>query len=862
MVKNHFQKLFAFFWIGFLLWWLSPPIHARASTLAVNTTTDTDDGLCDTRHCSLREAIQAANANPGPDEIIFLFGEGGIHTIFPETPLPPFLDNGTTLDGTRSPYFGGVPLTVLDFRALERGAGLVLATDDNVVRGLSIVGTETVDGIYVDGSRNRIEGNYIGVEPTGTARGNQAGIRFYSTGSDNMVIENLISGNEVGIQIYSDHQTILGNWIGLNPAGTSKLGDQVIGIEIFSDGNRIGSESPESRNVISGHYTGIYIHMHADSNSIMNNYIGTNAEGTAAVPNSLRGIHVIDSQQNAIGGDEPGTGNLISGNGTGIYSCSGMLFIRGNKIGTDASGSLPIPNNIGIDFSCAGEGSIIGGGTLTSVQNLIAFNTAAGINVDRALNFSIENNVITRNGGDGISIFSASSSDEGTKITITQNRIFSNGGLGIIFHSNDVNRGIAPPVITGAASLYASGTSCTGCRVELFLADPDPSGYGEGKTYLTSANALSDGTFMIRFSDIGACQQLTATATDTFGNTSEFSRNAGVGLCARIPPLAAWVWVLGGAGAGSGLMLVITFLPRRRQGGSLARIGFVFLGGLLGAGIAIGILAFPIVHVERRQEQPGGQAPSTSPSCGQFIDEALLLPEDGKTFDPGTDVLFELSPQPDPPGFQTRWLLEVTGPDKTSARRLLTSNSIRLSELGFDPRQTGFYLWTLKGERSQAGSNLWTPLCTDSVQRMFQIAAPQPVQPAATATVAPNGNTTTTATPTLTLTISAPTATLLQNGICRRGPGTEYDAVTTIPNGSNVPIVGRNQDSSWWQVQVPGTQTMCWLADGNVETSGDTNQVPMVEVEPSACWVKQQQGPDKCVAPCPQGAQPGGVCTP
>jgi CSLREA domain-containing protein len=859
MVKNHFQKLFAFFGIGLLLWWVSPPIHARASTLVVNTAVDTDDGLCDTRHCSLREAIQAANANPGPNEIIFLFGEGGLHTIFLETPLPPFLDNGTTLDGTRSPYFGGVPLTVLDFRALERGAGLVLASDENVVRGLSIVGTETVDGIYVEGSRNRIEGNYIGVEPTGTARGNRAGINFYSTGTYNIAKGNLISGNEVGVQIYSDHQSILGNWIGLNLAGTEKLGDQVIGIEIYSDGNIIGREEPEDRNIISGHSTGIYIHMNADYNMIRNNYIGTNAEGTAAVPNSLQGIHVVSSHQNAIGDNEPGSGNLISGNGTGIYSCSGMLFIRGNKIGTDASGSLPIPNNVGIDFSCDGEGSLIGGAAFPSISNVIAFNTAAGIEINWAANLSIENNLITRNGGDGISIFSGPASDEGTKITITQNSIFSNGGLGIIFHSNSVNRGITPPVITRAASLYASGTACPGCRVEVFLADPDPSGYGEGKTYLTSANALSDGTFMIRFSDIGACKQLTATATDTYGNTSEFSRTAGVGLCARIPPLAAWVWVLGGAGAGSGLMLVITFLPRRRLRGSLARIGLVFLGGLFGAGIAIGILALPIVHVERRQEQPGGQAPSTSPSCGQFIDEALLLPEDGKTFDPGTDVLFELSPQPDPPGMQTRWFLEVTGPNNTIVSKMLSSNAIRLSELGFDPKQSGIYLWNLNGERSQTGSSNWEPLCQNSVQRIFRIATSVPIRSTATAT------TTVTFTPTATLTPtetqSTPTATLRQTANCRRGAGTDYDIVTKLRDGLIVPIVGRNPDSSWWQVQVPGTQVRCWLAGENVETSGDLSKVPVVESEALGCWV-WTGNKNECKVPCPEGADSGKACEP
>ncbi len=121
---------------------------------------------------------------------------------------------------------------------------------------------------------------------------------------------------------------------------------------------------------------------------------------------------------------------------------------------------------------------------------------------------------------------------------------------------------------------------------------------------------------------------------------------------------------------------------------------------------------------------------------------------------------------------------------------------------------------------------------------------------------------TATATPGITPTASPPTATLLQNANCRRGAGTDYSVVTNLPKGLIVPIVGRNPEKTWWQVQVPGGQTQCWVAGENVETSGDLSKVPIVEAEPLGCWVKQQQGPDKCVAPCPEGAQPGGACEP
>jgi len=48
-------------------WQNNAPMTAGALVLMVNTTDDTDDGTCDVVHCSLREAIQAANASAVPN---------------------------------------------------------------------------------------------------------------------------------------------------------------------------------------------------------------------------------------------------------------------------------------------------------------------------------------------------------------------------------------------------------------------------------------------------------------------------------------------------------------------------------------------------------------------------------------------------------------------------------------------------------------------------------------------------------------------------------------------------------------------------------------------------------------------------
>jgi hypothetical protein len=68
----------------------------------------------------------------------------------------------------------------------------------------------------------------------------------------------------------------------------------------------------------------------------------------------------------------------------------------------------------------------------------------------------------------------------------------------------------------------------TNYRIEFFANDAiDPTGYGEGQTYLGFVNTMTDGscnaTFSKSFPQIGTNQRVTATATDPSGNTSEFS---------------------------------------------------------------------------------------------------------------------------------------------------------------------------------------------------------------------------------------------------------------------------------------------------------------------------------------------------
>src|SRR6186713_2788156 len=55
--------------------WLAPVTRAAGTTFMVTKTSDTADGSCTPADCSLREAIIAANKNPGADTIELQSGQ-------------------------------------------------------------------------------------------------------------------------------------------------------------------------------------------------------------------------------------------------------------------------------------------------------------------------------------------------------------------------------------------------------------------------------------------------------------------------------------------------------------------------------------------------------------------------------------------------------------------------------------------------------------------------------------------------------------------------------------------------------------------------------------------------------------------
>ena len=524
------------------------------ATLVVNTTNDADDGVCDAAHCSLREAIQAANAAADLNTISFNIPGTGVKTISPLTRLPA-VTQPVTIDGYTQPTASpntladgndAVLLIELDGSnvpfpsAADPATGLLVFASNVTVRGL-VINRFLYAGIDFQNpsGNNVVQGNFIGTDPSGTvALGNAHYGIFLGRSKDNLIggttpaARNLITssgqgGNRIGIIVSGNSNIenatgnrIEGNFIGTNRHGTAALGNPITGVEFSAATNStVGGTAPGARNVISGNIRGLDFSPGSKGNTVAGNYIGTDVTGTLDVGNSQTGIRIQGGPQ-TIGGTTPAARNIISGNdGSGIefISAAGGVRVEGNFIGTNAAGTGALPNGRGVIFnSNAPTGNTVGG-TAAGAANRIAFNTGAGIESTQAA--AVNNSFLG-------------------------NSLFSNGGLGIDLANQGVTANDAGdadagpnnrqnfPVLSTAGTSSATGTlnsaPSTSFRVEFFAsASCDASGNGEGQIFLGATDVTTDAggnaTFNAELGTVQAGQFVTATATDPQGSTSEFS---------------------------------------------------------------------------------------------------------------------------------------------------------------------------------------------------------------------------------------------------------------------------------------------------------------------------------------------------
>jgi hypothetical protein len=416
------------------------------------------------------------------------------------------------------------------------GVFLGLAATANTVGGTAagagnVISGNTSNGVFfsdLGATKNAVLGNLIGTDGTGAGRvGNgHDGVLISFGAAGETVGGNVIAASpNSGVEIGSSGNVVSGNLIGTDKNGTANLGNAGNGVALLNGAtaNTIGGLGRGAGNVISANGLGINITDAGTSgNVVLGNLIGTDKNGTARLGNGIYGVAIsFGASANTLGGTAAGAGNVISANGSSGVEITGASnnVLRGNRIGTDRTGTGNLGNGqSGVLLSFGATGNTVGG-TAAGSGNTIAF------------------------GARGV-VVGSDPSDTGTvHNSVLGNSIFANSQLGIDLGNDGLtanganprnfpNDGQNAPVLTsvGPAGVFGSLSSAarTTFRLE-FFASPAAGPASQGKVFLGFVNVTTNGAGTVAFTApvaaIPAGSLVTATATNLrTGDTSEFSR--------------------------------------------------------------------------------------------------------------------------------------------------------------------------------------------------------------------------------------------------------------------------------------------------------------------------------------------------
>jgi parallel beta-helix repeat protein len=372
---------------------------------------------------SLRAAILAANATSAGTSTLISFSVNGTITL--AAPLP-IIARKVTINGASAPTHvsGGPPVVALDF---NRHPGLLFGATSGGSQLLGVaVDDASGNGVTLNADSITLNDNYIGLNLAGAAAGNGAS----------------------GVFVWAESN---GNFIGLNDSRAPGVVANVISGN-RANGIELGGSS---------------------SNTVVDNRIGTNAAGTAAIANGGDGIYITaGSRGNEIGGTAfidtvtgqannptgskgtvtpvfvvPPLGNLISGNrGNGVLidALSQRNVLNGNFIGTTASGDGALGNaGNGVWLDHAPGNSLVGCKFVNNpfvYYNVVSGNGQNGLRVTNSDNVTVQGNffgvganntTIVKNRLDGILVDGASKNTQVGGVIPLGNVSAGNGRNGI-----------------------------------------------------------------------------------------------------------------------------------------------------------------------------------------------------------------------------------------------------------------------------------------------------------------------------------------------------------------------------------------------------------------------------------------------
>lgn len=512
--------------------WYSGASHAAPVTLNVNTIAGNNDHDCEPLiidDCSLLEALNDPKVQSGTDPVTIRFLPsvfGSNSHITPDAPLP-LIDaarlGGFTLDAT------GTNISI------DKG-NCCFNTDGIDIRGsptspISIINVDFLfwdrAGIYICGGLN---GGYcpdglsnVTLTNAGANFSDLTGIAIRGSDVSNVQITDVEihengtgapegPGQGVYIQGYSSLS-------GVTITGGDTRGSEGNGVWMsggtISNINIAGLESEMNKG------RGVYIF--AENSGIsgvhVSGYYGHDNLNDALNVTAFAGVTGLTIDGNSVLQDNGSGATIAAGSGLNNISITGSHFNRNNA-------------GISVDSASKIENTVIEMNTATGNRSGVWFSDMGG--AGSGGNF-IRQNQIGGSLADGIDVY-------GGSVTISRNTTYLNGGIGIdLVDAGDPSSGVTPndagdgdsgpngllnyPVIVDSTAQEVTGTACGGCLVELFMSDGNFSGYGDGNGFLGDAFADDLGNFTI--SICGKIQNsgtpMTATATDIFGNTSEFS---------------------------------------------------------------------------------------------------------------------------------------------------------------------------------------------------------------------------------------------------------------------------------------------------------------------------------------------------
>lgn len=395
---------------------------------------------------------------------------------------------------------------------------LIRDASQNVVGGTvlgsrNVVSGNTRNGIEIagrDSSSNRIQGNVVGLEPSGddVLRNGTNGILIVDAsstlvGGNVPLARNVVSGNGgAGIvvngslaEVFGVHASdtvIQGNFVGTDLAGMDELGNLQSGVKLLGLARRtiIGGTEAGAGNLISGNGagfspdgqppdlppgygpsidgSGIFIGIDEPTattkpsdTSIAGNLIGTTASGAAPLANTGDGITVEGATETTIGGTEAGARNIASGNGqNGIRvkrSATGTSIL-GNYVGLYAGDPAGIPGNTARGIAITGAPNVVVGGEQAGARNVISGNGAEGVSANGADGPRLLGNYI------GTSVDGTQArANRGEGVSLTDSPNATIGGMGPDGRNVVSGNGVAGAPYTGSGILVVRGN---GSRIE------------------------------------------------------------------------------------------------------------------------------------------------------------------------------------------------------------------------------------------------------------------------------------------------------------------------------------------------------------------------------------------------------------